>query len=215
MHDAAVGSRKHDDGFAQDPRRTIPEIPTSGVGMTVRKAAAPMRTLLIPLLLGLANPVAAAEQSPRIRLELQCRRTAELVATIHNEGTADTALIFGTVLGNGVKYTVDHLSLSIRTEGQPEYFRMYRPKHYPAVIGGSLDDWIMPLPVGSSFSLLLHASDFEGWRSVTSLPPATLALRLEVRGPSRSASGYAQFFRVWTDKDALVSNEIHVPNNCR
>jgi hypothetical protein len=174
-----------------------------------------MRFLFIPLLLGLADPVVPADLSPQIRLELQCRRTAELVATIHNEGTADTALIFGTVLGNGAKYTVDHLSLSIRTEGQPEYFRMYRPKHYPTAISSRLNDWIVSLPVGGSFSLLVHAWDFEGWRGITSLPASTLALRLEVRGPSRWASSDARSFRVWTDKDALVSNEIHVPDDCR
>jgi hypothetical protein len=154
-------------------------------------------------------------QSPQIRLELQCHDSGRLLATIHNQGNADTAVIFGVVLGNGAKYMVGHLSLSIRTAGQPEYFRMYRPSHYPVHIGGRLDDWIVPLPAGASFGLQLQASAFEGWRSITSFPASTLTVRLEVRGPSESASPDAKLFRVWTEKDALVSNEVHVPDECR
>jgi hypothetical protein len=174
-----------------------------------------MHFLFIPLLLGTTLQVSPSVQSPQIRLELQCRQSGDLLATIHNQGTADTAVIVGAVLGNGAKYMVGHLSLSIRTDGQSDYFRMYRPSHYPARIGGRLDDWIVPLPVGASYALQLQASDFEGWRSITSFPASTLAVRLEVRRPSVWASADAKLFRVWTEKDALVSNEVHVPDECR
>jgi hypothetical protein len=158
---------------------------------------------------------AASAKSPDIRLELRCERSGDLVASIQNAGTADTALIFGSVLGNGAKYLVAHLSLSIHGDGQTDYFRMYRPKDYPARVGGTLDDWIVPLPVGTSFSLRLRPADFEGWRDLTTLPASTVAVRLEVRGPSRSSSAYSHLFRVWADRDALVSNAVHVPVDCQ
>ena len=163
----------------------------------------------------LERPWLAEAASPDIRFELQCQRSGDLVATIHNAGTADAAMIFGSVLGNGAKYIVAHLSLSIHSEGQTDYFRMYRPKDYPARVGGTLDDWIVPLPVGAWYSLRLRPADFEGWRDLTTLPASTLAVRLEVRGPSRSSSAYSHLFRVWTDRDALVSNAVNAPNDCR
>ena len=172
-----------------------------------------MRVLFIPLLLGTMLQVSPSVPSAQLRLEFQCRQSGRLlVATIHNEGTADTAVIIGAVLGGGTKYLVGHLSLSIRTEGQAEYYRMYRPSHYPVRIGGRLDDWIVPLPVGASYGLELLPSDFEGWRSLTSVPASTVAVRLGVRSQSASA---AQAFHVWTNKEALVSNEVHVPEECR
>ena len=131
------------------------------------------------------------------------------MATIHNDGTADTAVIFGAVV-NGAKYMVGDLRVTVRRDDAPDDFRMYRPKHYPVRIGGRLDDWIVPLPAGASYGLLLAVRDFEGWRSMTSFQASTLELRLVVRAPSFGNTPIA----VWTDRDALVSNQVHVPDDC-
>jgi hypothetical protein len=37
---------------------------------------------------------------------------------------------------------------------------MYKPRHYPADISGRLDDWIVPLPIGASYSLQLTCLAF-------------------------------------------------------
>jgi hypothetical protein len=173
-----------------------------------------MGQLIVALIVSTLQ-VNAGPPSPQVRLALRCLPTGELQATLRNDGTADTAVIFGAVLGNGAKYMVGHLSLLVRTEGQSESFRMYRPTHYPSHIGGRVDDWIVPLPVGASYALRLRASDFEGWRSATVFAPSTLTVRLELRGHSPHASPDARLFRIWTAKDALRSNEVDVPKDCR
>jgi hypothetical protein len=158
---------------------------------------------------------ASADGSFQIRLALQCLPSGDIQATLHNDGAADTAVIFGAVLGGGAKYIVGHLSLLLRTEGQPDSFRLYRPSHYPSHIGGRVDDWIVPLPIGASYGWRLRASDFEGLRSATGFPASTLTLRLELRGHSPHASADDRLFRIWTEQDALRSNQIHVPNDCQ
>jgi len=109
---------------------------------------------------------------------------------------------------------VGDVRLMVREAGEPQYFRMYRPRHYPAHISGRLDDWVVPLPAGASYGLLLQASDFEGRRSVASFPAATLAVRLAVRAPSTNDRSGGRY-RIWTNKDALVSNTVRVPDDCR
>jgi hypothetical protein len=170
-----------------------------------------------PSLSGAAAPQKpSAVPSPQIRFELQCRSSGDLQATIHNEGTADTALVVGGVLGGGYKYMVGHLSLLIHGDGQAEYFRMYWPQNYPVAISGRLEDWVVPVPVGASFGLQLRASDFTGWRDSMAFPTATFTARLEVRGLSTgSINPYKGPFRVWTEQDALISNAVRVPEDCR
>ncbi len=170
-----------------------------------------MPAVFLPFVLAATLQSASTAQAPELRFQLECVAPGSLLATIHNDGSADTAVIVGGVLGNGAKYMVGDLRLFIKTEGEPEYVRMYRPKDYPVRIGGSLDDWIVTLPVSASYGLRLRVSDFEGWRGRTSLPASTLSVRLVVRGPSQPA----RLFRFWTEKEALRSNQIHVPGDCR
>src|SRR5262245_64119773 len=95
-----------------------------------------------------------------------------------------------------------------KPHAQPEYVRFYHPANYPAVIGGRLDDWIVPLPVGASYGLLLRVADFQGWRDLWTFPVSTLTVRLAVRGPSPHASADTKLFHVWTEQDALTSNVV-------
>jgi hypothetical protein len=173
-----------------------------------------MNLLSVALLISAALQAPAAEQRPQLRLELQCQRPGVLLATIRNDGSVDTALIFGVVLANGAKYMVGNLRLFIKTEGQPEYVRLYQPTHYPAVIGGRVDDWVVPLPVGASYGLLLRVADFQGWRDLSTFPASTLSVRLPVTGPSAHASADAKLFHVWTEQDALTSNVVQMPGDC-
>ena len=108
-----------------------------------------MGSLLISALVIGQQAFSLAAQSPQIRLELQCGDSGRLLATIHNGGNADTAVIIGAVL-NGTKYMVGDLSVSVQTDGgEPERFT-YAPSHYPVRVSGQLFDWIVPLPVGAS-----------------------------------------------------------------
>ena len=174
-----------------------------------------MTSFVLPFVLAATLQPAPTAKAPELRFRLECLAPGELLATIRNEGSADTAVIVGVVLGNGAKYMVGDLRLFIKTGGEPEYVRVYRPRDYPAHIGGSLEDWIVPLPVNASFGLRLRVSDFEGWRSRTTFPASTLSVRLVIRGPSLSASPDVRLFRVWTEKDAIRSNQVHVPDDCR
>lgn len=179
------------------------------------------------VIIGLQADVAA--QSPRLRLELQCRESGRLVATIHNAGNVDTAVIFGAVL-NRATYMVGDLTLSVLKDGgEPEQFR-FNPSRYPVRISGQLHDWVVPLPVGASYALMLQPTDFvpagQGWRkgpsgperqTLSDFPSATrLSVRLAVRPPSPQYPEIAQrHSRIWTETEALVSNEVQVPGDCR
>lgn len=188
-----------------------------------------MRLPLISVLVVIGLQADVVAQSPRLRLELQCRDSERLFATIHNAGNVDTAVIFGAVL-NKAKYMVSDLTLSaLKDGGEPEQFR-YNPSHYPVRISGQLLDWVVPLPVGASYALMLQSSDFvpagKGWRkgpsgperqALSAFPSATrLSVRLAVRPPSSQNPEIAQRqSHVWTEKEALVSNEVQVPGDCR
>ena len=139
------------------------------------------------------------EREQQVRLDLQCRDAVTLVATLHNDGTTDTSVRLGT-LRNGTRQLVDNVRVLVRPQGEPEHFRIYRPRDYP--VGGSfaLREWTVPLPAAGSYTMRLPAQDFEGWRTLTSFPTATLKLRWVV---VREGS-----------TDALVSNDIHVPDDC-
>jgi hypothetical protein len=108
--------------------------------------------------------------------------------SIRNTGKADTAVVVGAVLGNGAKYMIGEMTLSARRDGAPELQFRHVPRHYPSAIGGRVDDWIVPLPVGASYGLMVQASDFISHgasRRMGSLPSAArLSVRLAVRAPS-------------------------------
>jgi len=145
-----------------------------------------------------------------------------MTATIRNGGTLDSAVIFGSVLANGGRYMVNGMTLQVAT-GSDSAVRqgMYSPRHYPSMIAGRIDDWIVPLPMGASYTLTLDAADFivDNKERMEELPrDGRLSLRLPIRPPNASQNsdvpGLA-LFRVWTGIAALVSNSIDTSERCR
>ncbi|MEO5896228.1 MAG: hypothetical protein ABIS06_11045 [Vicinamibacterales bacterium] len=159
-------------------------------------------------------------QSEPIRMVLSCQSTRALTVGFENVGTEDTALVIGMTLGNGRRYMVNGLVLQLKREdgGAAEIFR-YSPQDYPGAIGGRVDDWIVPLPVRTSFQLKLDSSQFwsEQFQRPDSLPLKSKAsLRLPVRAASPGTDLLGlKFLRIWTGSGTLTSNEISVPEDCR
>ena len=162
------------------------------------------------------------QQTP-ISVVLACEDSQRFTVSIHNGGTTDTAVIFGLVLANGSKYLVEDMTMQVTTDsGRLVEHYKYNPRHYPAGIAGRADDWIVPLPVGASYSLTLTAADFlvgATYERRDSFPPdALLSLRLAIRGPTErpnlDVTGL-RLFRVWKGSAMLTSNEIAISERCR
>ena len=137
-----------------------------------------------------------------------------MTAVIRNGGPDDTAIIFGVALANGRKYLVDEMTLQVTGGGRVEEYR-YRPMHYPGVIAGRIDDWIVPLPVGTSYTLTFQPVDFVSTSvRLNDLPKdARLSLRLRTRGATTSPQPDVmglRGFHVWTGSNLLTSNELPV-----
>ena len=156
--------------------------------------------LVFPLLMLASLQAVPPRDGPQVRLELRCRDSATLLAIIHNDGPVETSMGLGMVM-NGAKHLVSDLRVMVRTTGEPELFRVYRPSSYPAGGSFALAEWILSLPAGASYRLQLSVTDFEGWRKMASFPASTLTLRWQVA--------------LRSSKTALVSNAIDVPDDCR
>jgi hypothetical protein len=172
------------------------------------------------ILAAMLGPVQPQARETSIILVLACQDARRMTATIRNAGTEDTAVIPGVVLGNGRKYMVDRMALQARTGSGPAQQYHYHPYHYPSGVAGRVDDWILPLPAGGSFTLMLTAADFLSGTNPRpeDLPRnARLSLRLPLRRVATPNSDLAglSYFRVWTGSGALTSNEIATPGDCR
>jgi hypothetical protein len=115
----------------------------------------PWRSVGIGLVLtiGLAVSGRAQDRPDPITLTARCQSLQRLTLTLANTSASDTAIVIGTVLANGQKYLIDRLTLRATTQdGKREQYE-YRPRDYPGVIAGRVDDWILALPARSSFVL--------------------------------------------------------------
>jgi hypothetical protein len=169
------------------------------------------------------GPGSARAQSTPISLVFACEGSQRMTATIRNVGTDDTAVIFGIALANGAKYLVVDMTLQITSSdgkvhgGQYHYY----PSHYPSGIAGRVDDWIVPLPAGASYTLAFEPADFlvgPGKGRLKALPQGRLSLRLPIRSPTATPNSDVvglKLYRVWTGNTALTSNELATSQNCR
>ncbi len=154
-----------------------------------------------------------------------CDNAKLVTLSIDNVGNEDTAVMFGVALGNGGKYMVSALTLQAALpDGQIKRFR-YRPADYPSHIGGRMDAWIVPLPAGASYALRTSPSQFMAanqagglGKRLTSWPdPAQLSFELLLQKPDSINSDMTglKLFRVWKGVEALTSNRIRIPGDCR
>jgi len=135
------------------------------------------------------DKVKAAAPAPVLRVSLRAddAKSAEemrLTVTIENVGDQDTVLLMGIMLGNGIS----QFPMSIRlllTGDDEKTLELEIP--FPAV-AGRMDPYIVPLRVGSAYSLALRLDDFRPHKShgeSIRLKPGRYRLRAEFVGESR------------------------------
>jgi hypothetical protein len=153
-----------------------------------------------------------------------CDNAQLVTLSIANVGSEDTAVMFGVTLGNG-KYMVSALTLQAAlSDGQINRFR-YRPGDYPVRIGGRIDPWIVPLQVGATYTLHTSASQFMAanqagglGKRLTYWPnPAQISFELLLQKPESTNSDMIglKVPNVWKGVEALTSNRITIPGDCR
>jgi hypothetical protein len=166
---------------------------SAAVGRAGDSIPNPFRFVTIVMIVALAGMTAHTQIGPSrkgdVTLALECRDAAHLGFEIRNVGATDTTLRLGIVLGNGSKYMIDGLDLILKMlDGQPTEFG-YSPRHYPAAVGGSLAQWLEPLPTRAAYSMSAIPDDFfNGVRRLDSFPAGTeLSLRWTIRDPPPQA----------------------------
>jgi hypothetical protein len=115
-----------------------------------------MRYALAIMLLILGRP-ALSEPTP-IELKVKCHGSGETSAfriTLLNGGPSDVSVVIGMSIGNGRRYVATSVVVEVRSglDGAVKEYRASAP-----AIAGRVDPWIVPLPVGSEFSLTLPAA---------------------------------------------------------
>jgi hypothetical protein len=161
--------------------------------LTVRMPPTPSvfaKTVSVVALVATLPPSATAQVGPSHRgdltFTLECRDSSQIGFTVKNVGATDTTLRLGTVLGNGSKHMVDDLDLVVKlADGQTLQAR-YGPRDYPGVVGGTLTDWLEPLPARAAYSMSAKANDFyQGLTQRLAAFPAgaELSLRWVIRDP--------------------------------
>jgi hypothetical protein len=99
-----------------------------------------------------------------LALTLDCVDSTHITFAIRNVGESDTAVRLGSVLSNGGIYRVDDLQLRQKTTSGQITESHYWPRRYPDRIGGTLAEWIQPIPARSSYVMSADSNDFWGFR---------------------------------------------------
>jgi hypothetical protein len=173
-----------------------------------------MMSLLVALALS-QNP---APKPTDLTLSVGCsQRVNEVVLTIRNPGTTDTAVLLGYALGNGQRYLPRELIVEIKRDGNADFEQLLY-NGTPSGIAGRIDHWIVTLPASASFVLPLRATDFSanvaGFRTLTG-PPEELRVKLTAQAITSDLSldmAGMKLWRLWTG--TVVSNSLRVAAEC-
>lgn len=171
-----------------------------------------------PLLLALAlmqNP--APPPQADLTLSVGCgTKPNEVILTILNPSDGDTAVLLGYALDNGRSYLPRELVVEIKQGGNSDFEELLY--YHPVTIVGRLDHWVVTLPAGARFTLMLHTVDFA---SLTpryiplAAPPEELRVRLTGRPVAAdlnpNMTGMKRW-RVWTG--TALSNSLRVAAEC-
>jgi hypothetical protein len=91
-----------------------------------------------------------------LKLMLACESGLPAVAfrlTIQNVSTTPTAAVIGFVLGNDRLYLLEPLKFALTRSGVGDTSFDYHDPNTPPRIGGRLDNWLVALPAGASYSV--------------------------------------------------------------
>ena len=84
---------------------------------------------------------------------------SDLIVALRNVGDHDVTLNLGYMLANGKLQLPDHISLKLtEAQGKRRTFKFADKKH--AGVAGRLDDYVVPLRVGSMYTLKLTLDQF-------------------------------------------------------
>ncbi|HVX85442.1 MAG TPA: hypothetical protein VH253_11725 [Phycisphaerae bacterium] len=108
--------------------------------------------ILLPFLCSAAAPPPA----PGLDITAAFTPTGDLSVTFHNTGAAPCTFHPGISLGNGQALWPMCLSLVVTPKGGAARELTYKG----GAIGGRVDDWLVPLPPGASYTLRLAPADF-------------------------------------------------------
>jgi hypothetical protein len=178
-----------------------------------------LRTLATVLLVAACGGVTRAQPAADpLRLALACERASEVTFrfTLQNVSTAPTAAVIGTILANDKKYLPERLGLTVRRSGVPDTYLEYVDTSMLGVIGGRLDPWLIALPAGASYSVVIPAHFALSPTSVRESfsSPAELRLHLmtrEIGNPNFDVQGL-RVIHVWVG--TITSDWIHFPDAC-
>ena len=100
--------------------------------------------------------------------------------SIYNPNETDTAILLGISLANGRWYLPRELVVELTRNGSSEVEELvFRG---PSAIAGRMDHWVVALPVRSTFTLTLRASDFMSTSAARAVSaPEELKVRLTGR----------------------------------
>jgi hypothetical protein len=140
----------------------------------------------------------------------------EILLTITNGGSADTAVLLGYALANGGRYLPREVIVEIKRSSTADFEQLSYVG--PAGIAGRIDHWVVTLPAKARYALPLRATDFASatarFRPLAG-PPEELRVRLTGRAITSDLSldmAGMKLWRVWTG--TAVSNSLRVAAEC-
>ena len=148
-----------------------------------------------------------------LRLTLECEQASTLTfrLTLQNVSTEPTAAVIGTILANDKKYLPGSLAFTLKRTGVADSTFTYVDPSV-SVVGGRVDPWLVPLPAGASYSVVVSIP--RGVRE-SFATPAEVHVRLttnEIGNPNLDVQGL-RFIHV--SVGTLTSDRIHFPESCR
>lgn len=159
---------------------------------------------------------APASPQSEVSLILSCGEQAgEVALSIQNAGRADTAVLLGIALANGLWYLPREVVVELERSGNSEPEELvYRG---PSGIAGRIDHWIVTLPVRAAFTLTLKPTEFVSTAPARATsPPEALRLRLTGRAITSDLNpelAGMKEWRVWTG--SATSNTLRLSDCSR
>jgi hypothetical protein len=176
------------------------------------------RCAVVLALAGMSGGFAAAQPDVPLRLGLECTQEPELAlrVTIENRSQAPVPVVLGGILGYHKKYLPGSIRVAVRRDGSPERLLDHVDPTTPGV-AGRVDPWLVPLPPGASYTIVLPARHFvspgehvpEDFARSARLQVSLRTFEIE---PNVDTQGL-QFVKPWIG--TLRSGWINVSGACR
>ncbi len=193
--------------------------PTRRSGVDLDMGRTTLMCVAIVVATTAAATLAPPQQTPApLRLSLSCATSPALAfrLTVQNISSEPTAVVIGWILGNDKKYLLAPATLVVTRPGESDVTLTYFDVTVPG-IGGRMDPWLVMLPAGASYSVLVPAGNF---RSSPDLKQGdfTRPAKVQVHLPTKEIGNRnpdmegLKFIHVWVG--TLTTVWLDVPNQC-